>query len=430
MSNNANKLYKQSGLQDYYGDQSSVRTSEALPQGDSWGLEENLGLEMDFEDDSFVQDPSNSQPDLAQMQQGKTTDPTVDFDDDFFSDLEGDIQGESGESQETSSRLENLIKQIEANSNLSQADKENYLKQVGELQNQTAVVTDEAGVIGLEEKLDDLQFQIEDLGRYPAAISRMSQQLGMDPDRLSNLFKRYGMDPNSEISIPDSRVESMLNDPEFADLAQVRGEFDQSVTAFQERVLQLQTAANNWNALNMSDRDQALKVDASFRDLYDESIGEGEGFKAVEAAAEKLAQKTAEILSAMTGENVIAIIGEEDKAGFIQVGSQEVNVMADVEDPRLNFNGGSLEVPDVELVPLYADTVRDGQTEIPEWMKEEGYPIEEWDKETFWEKAKDFVSDPFKRAWNHVTDPVGAIKNDLKDGWNKVKSGVSKLKFW
>ncbi|MDX1387332.1 MAG: hypothetical protein R3257_07045, partial [bacterium] len=46
-------------------------------------------------------------------------------------------------------------------------------------------------------------------------------------------------------------------------------------------------------------------------------------------------------------------------------------------------------------------------TDIPEWMREVDYPIEEWDSQTTLEKVGEVFLDPFKSALDIATNPIG-----------------------
>lgn len=406
---------------DYYQNE-PARDSGEFPQ-DDWGLEDPYAGDP-LADGFFLEDSQDG------ILNGGSGSPSGDFGDAFFADLEGDsAMGVNSELEELKGQMDTLLQQIQNNVNLSQEDKDKFVQEINQLKTQLDLNPDEETLYNIEEQFAQIQDESQELGQHPAAISRMTQSLGMDPEQLEGLLDRYGIDPNSEISLPDSKVENLLNDPAFEELQTLRDELETATEAFDERVSSLRDEATLYMSQGPYGGGNKQPIPDAFEELYKESIGEGMGFEGVKDAANDLAQKTAQILSALTGEDVTAVTGDDEKAGFIHIGSKEFNVVSDLEDPAVDFSTHELEVPEVELVPFIVQVPKGQEVQLPEWMEEADYPVEIIEKpEDFQDKAKKFFGEeivgPVQKA---VTDPVGFAVDSVTKPWEEAYDGIKKV---
>src|SRR4030095_2190416 len=110
--------------------------------------------------------------------------------------------------------LEAYKEAIQANPNLSDAKKTEYIGKIDQWLSGRELKTLDAESI--QPQFDSLKEEVTTASLHSPVVQSLSEATGLDPDTLENLFEKHGLDPANLPNPPDSKVAGLLNDPEFS----------------------------------------------------------------------------------------------------------------------------------------------------------------------------------------------------------------------
>ncbi len=277
---------------------------------------------------------------------------------------------DESEAGDFAAQLRTAKSQVEKNDKLDEPTKQALLDKLQGVDNIRSISGDQA-----QEKLDALQEEIQNYAVNSPAAMRLNAELGLeDPAVVQVMLERHGIDGSAK-SLGPAKLENLLNDPLIAEAVAAEKEaFDTANQALMEMIPKQTKAAHEANQMTDQKDDSAiLDTDvSSFKWLYETSRMESKECKDVLAAANALAKKKAQILSALAGKEVSL---DPKQPGMLKL------------PDGVHFNGvnntsrgPAIEWPSIELVEFHADLEGDGQTQFPDWMKQAHYPYRSIDE--------------------------------------------------
>ena len=292
--------------------------------------------------------------------------------------VEGDEEG--GTNPATLKKdLNDFKATIQANPNLSETKKQQYLAKITQwLSGLDLKTLDAATIIPL---FDAMKTQITEASAFSPVAQRLSEATGRSAEEIDALLESHGIDAANLPNPPDSRIAELLNDPELSDaLGSAQQGVSDSFNALKEGTERAVRDANSTSDARAAGNTSSAYSDWSMYEKVQRLYEHGDELNTgVTNARKTLANETAKILSALYGTSVSAST-DAAKAGSINFNGNDINVCTSSLSGNINFSSTTtIDWPTVTRPTAQVDCEGSGATGHPQWMDDKGYPSASYD---------------------------------------------------